>query len=314
MKNLCLSLLLTVLFPLFFVPSYADEPSVVLVTIKPLVWVVEALAPTGTVVQTLVPNGQSPHDYQLRPADVARIQHSALLVWVGPGLEPWLDQIADRLPANRQLALLPHSFHDHASQVHNADEHDESAHEHVENMMTADPHIWLDPLALREKAMLVSQSLFQIYPTKVNEINQRLAQFQQDMSALDKDIAAQFDPEPQKKLPQQGFVVYHDGYQRLIQRYHLNQRAAVWHHESIPAGAKERAALLALLNSGDVKCLFYEPEHGRDAVNSWLGSAATKVKMVELDPLAENVTDGADAYERFMRELTGKIAGCLQSD
>ena len=307
MKNLRLLLLLTWLFPLFSAPAHADAPPVILVTIKPLAWLLQALAPAGTSVQTLVPNGQSPHDYQLRPADVARIQHSTLLVWVGPGLEPWLDQIADRLPADRQLALLPHSFHKH-------DEHESAAHdEHAEeNVAGIDPHIWLDPLTLREQSNSISQALLQIYPAKVNEINQRLAQFQQKMSALDKEIAAKFLPVPQNKSPQTGFVVYHDGYQRLVQRYHLNQRAAVWHHESIPAGARERSELLTLLNSGDVKCLFYEPEHGRDAVNSWLGSAAIKVKMVELDPLGENITDGTDAYERFMRDMTGKMAGCLQ--
>lgn len=302
MKIVRLLLSLTLLFPLFSAPAYADEPPVILVTIKPLVWLLQALAPAGTSVQMLVPNGQSPHDYQLRPADVARIQHSALLVWVGSGLEPWLDQIADRLPANRQLALLPHSFHDH-----DAGKHDEQ--EHAEETMGVDPHIWFDPPALREQSTSIAQALIKVYPAKENEIHQRLAQFQQNMSALDKEIAAQFNP-----VSQTGFVVYHDGYQRLVQRYHLNQRAAVWHHESIPAGAKERAVLLKLLNSGDVKCLFYEPEHERDAVNSWLGKAATKVQMVELDPLGENVTDGADAYERFMRDLTGKIAGCLQSN
>ena len=300
MKIVSLLLSLTLLFPLFSAPTHADEPPVILVTIEPLAWLLQALAPVGANVQTLVPNGQSPHDYQLRPADVVSIQHSALLVWVGPGLEPWLDQIANRLPANRQLALLPQSFHEH-------DEHKHDEHEHAEAATNTDPHIWLDPLVLREQATSMSQALIKIYPAKVNEINQQLAQFQQKMSALDKEIAAQFAP-----VSKTGFVVYHDGYQRLVQRYHLNQRAAVWHHESIPAGARERSELLALLNSGDVKCLFYEPEHGRDAVNSWLDSAATKVKMVELDPLGETVPAGADAYARFMRELTGKIAGCLQ--
>ena len=307
MKSLNLSLFLllflTWLSPLFSASLYADEP-LVLVTIKPLGWVVQTLAPASANVQILIPDGQSPHDYQLRPADVVRIQHSALLVWVGPGLEPWLDQIADRLPASRKLALLPHSFHNGA-----ADEHDEREHEHIEDVKNTDPHIWLDPLALREQSTSIAQALLNIYPTQATEINQRLAQFQKNMSLLDTDMSAQFS-----SLSQKGFVVYHDGYQRLVQRYHLNQRAAVWRHESIPAGAKERAELLTLLNSGDVRCLFYEPEHGRDAVNSWLGSAATKVKMMELDPLAENVADGADAYERFIRELTGKMAGCLKSD
>lgn len=307
MKKLRLLLLLALLFPLFSAPAYADAAPTVLVTIKPLAWLLQALAPAGTDVQTLVPDGQSPHDYQLRPTDVARIQNSALLVWVGPGLEPWLDQIADRLPANRQLALLPQSFHDHGADHH--DEHGHNEHEHAEEAMNADPHIWLDPLAAHEQAALIAQTLIKIYPAKADEINPRLAQFQQNMSALDKEITAQFD-----SALQTGFVVYHDGYQRLVQRYHLNQRAAVWQHESIPAGAKERAALLTLLNSGDVKCLFYEPEHGRDAVNSWLSNTAAKVKMVELDPLGEAVADGADAYERFMRDLAGKMVGCLTSD
>lgn len=289
MKTLC-PLLLCLLFSM---PLNADAP-VVLVTIKPLAWLVQALAPAGTNVQTLIPDGRSPHDYPLRPADVVRIQNSALLVWVGPGLEPWLDQIADRLPPARQLALLPYSFHEH---------------KHADDSKGVDPHIWLDPVALREQSTLLAQTLVNMYPASANEINQRLTQFQHNMTALDKEIAAQFSP-----LSQVGFVVYHDGYQRIVQRYHLNQRAAVWHHESIPAGARERAGLLALLNSGEVACLFYEPEHGRDAVNSWLGSAASKVKMVELDPLGENVPAGVNAYMQFMRDLTGKMAACLQSN
>lgn len=290
------------LLMLFSTSLHADEP-VVLVTIKPLVWLVQALAPASADVQVLVPDGQSPHDYQLRPADVARIQRSALLLRVGPGLEPWLVQVADRLPAAKQVVLLPHSFHEH-----DADEHEhEHDHEHADDAMNADPHIWLDPLVLREQAIPVAQALLQVYPGQANDINQRLAQFQRDMGALDNDIAAQLSP-----ASKTGFVVYHDGYQRLVQRYHLNQRAAVWHHESIPAGARERSALMALLNSGEVQCLFYEPEHGRDAVNSWLGTAATTVKMVELDPLGEKIPAGADAYARFMRELVGKMAGCLQ--
>ena len=301
MPILSMKSLFSLLLLFLFSTSLRAEEPVLLVTVKPVAWIVQALAPEGANVQMLIPDGQSPHGYQLRPADVARIQHSVLLVWVGPALEPWLDQIADRLPANRQLALLPHSFHDHDH------DHDSEEHGHAEVATNTDPHIWLNPIALREQAIPIAQALIKVYPAKANEINQRLVKFQQNMDVLDTEIAVQFS-----LVSQTGFIVYHDGYQQLVQRYHLNQRAAVWHHESIAAGAKERAALLNLLNSGDVKCLFYEPEHGRDAVNSWLGGSATKVNMVELDLLGEHIPNGADAYERFMRNLAGKMAGCLQ--
>ncbi len=141
-----------------------------------------------------------------------------------------------------------------------------------------------------------------IFPQQTDEIRQRQQQFEKDMTALDAELSARF-----ASVAAQGFVVYHDGYQRLVQRYHLNQRAAVWQHESIAAGARDRAALLQLLNNGSVRCLFYEPEHGADVVQSWLGSAAKTVRMVEIDPLGASAKNYAD----FMRDLSQKMAACL---
>lgn len=302
LKCFCLPLLL---FPLLL---RADEP-VVLVTVKPLAWLVQAIAPPGSRIEVLVPEGRSPHDYQLRPADVAHLGRSALLVWVGPGLEPWLVQVAARRPAAHHFALLPmslHEAHDHDGHGHE-EEHDEPVEASVVAAAGNDPHVWLDPLALREQIVPLALRLKQVYPAQADDIDRRAARFMQDLTALDAEIAAQFAP-----VAARGFVVYHDGYQRLVQRYHLNQRSAVWRHESVPAGARERAALLALLRAGDVQCLFYEPEHGADAVAGWLGTAAKSVRMVELDPLGQDVADGADSYPRFLRGLAGKIVGCLR--
>lgn len=276
-------------------PLRAAEPTV-LVTVKPLAWVVQALLPAGVDVSVLVPAGISPHDYQLRPADVLRVKRSDLLVWVGPGMEPWLMQLAQQVPPEKQIELLPRSLDDH-------EHHEQTAtHTAIEN----DPHIWLDPLALRAQAAPLATRLVTLFPTQEKNIRAQQAQFEQAMTALDAELAATLSP-----VAAQGFVVYHDGYQRLVQRYHLNQRAAVWHHESLPVGAQERANLLQLLNSGSVRCLFYEPEHGRDAVQQWLGRAAQSVHMVELDPLGEKIPTGTDAYALFMRDLVGKIASCL---
>ncbi len=268
----------------------AAEP-VVLATVQPLAWMAQAIAPAGTQVQVLLPPTVSPHEYQLRPADVAKVQHSALLLWVGPAMEPWLVQWAKQLPAEKNLALLPNVLHEESH------DHDEASHS-----VESDPHLWLDPLALRAQAPMLAEKLIAIFPQQTDEIRQRQQQFEKDMTALDAELSARF-----ASVAAQGFVVYHDGYQRLVQRYHLNQRAAVWQHESIAAGARDRAALLQLLNNGSVRCLFYEPEHGADVVQSWLGSAAKTVRMVEIDPLGASAKNYAD----FMRDLSQKMAACL---
>lgn len=275
----------------FIASAQAAQP-VVLVSVKPLAWVAQALAPAGTEVQVLLPDGISPHDYQLRPTDALRVKNSALLLWVGPSLEPWLVQLAQQQAAEKNLALLPDVLH--------ADAHHH--HEEETHAVQHDPHIWLDPLALRDQAGVIAAGLMKLFPTDADNIRARQAQFEKAMTALDVELSARFAP-----VAAQGFVVYHDGYQRLVQRYHLNQRAAVWQHESIVAGARDRAALLQLLNSGSVRCLFYEPEYGADVVNGWLGNAASKVKMVELDALGAN----AKNYPDFLRGLSEKMVACL---
>lgn len=275
----------------FVVSAQAAEP-VVLVTVKPLAWVAQALVPANVDVQVLLPEGVSPHDYQLRPADVQRVNSSALLVWVGPVLEPWLAQLAKQQATDKSVALLPDVLH--------ADAHHH--HEDETHAVQHDPHIWLDPLALRDQAGVVAAGLVKLFPADADNIRQRQVQFEKEMTALDAELAAKFAP-----VSTQGFVVYHDGYQRLVQRYHLNQRAAVWQHESIATGARDRAKLLQLLNSGSVRCVFYEPEYGADAVNTWLGKASLNVKMVELDPMGTSSNNYAD----FLQGLSGKMIDCL---
>ncbi len=274
--------------------AHAEEP-LLLATIKPVGWILEALAPAGARIEVLLPASQSPHHYQLRPLDVARIHNSTLNVWVGPGLEPWFAHAARALPASQHFALLTDTGNEH--------EHDET--EFID--INADPHLWLDPVALRMIAPELAARLQQIYPAQTEEIQQNLARFEKLTQALDMEMHAVLTP-----VQQQGFIVYHDGYQRMVQRYHLNQRAAVWHHENIAAGARARATLIQLLNSGDIRCLFYEPEHGADAVRGWLGAAATHIKLAELDPLGEKLPPGPDSYPRFMRALATQIAECLR--
>lgn len=218
-------------------------------------------------------------------------------------MESWLQQVSARLPTEKRLVLLPDSV----------DEDEEGhGHEHAGKILTAedvnrDPHVWLDPLAMRALAPMIAKRLQVLYPASAEDIASRLEKFQQAMSVLDAEMSTKFST-----VAARGFVVYHDGYSRLVRHYGLQQRAAVWHHEGVPTGARERATLLKLLDSGDVACLFYEPEHGRDVVNSWLGDAAKNVKMVELDPLGQNIRPDADAYPVFLRTLAWQIVDCLR--
>lgn len=280
--------------------SAKTEPVTVVTSIRPVQWIVQALLPPDIDVVALLPPGQSMHEYTLRPADMVRIQQSSLLVWTGPGMEPWLAQIASRLPSERVLAILPAS---------ETDEHGHSTvlRERVSAALAADAHFWLDPMEMVGVTDWIASGLAKALPAQADGIRQRLPGVQQAMQQLDNRANQVLAP-----VRQRGFVVYHDSYGRLVSRYRLNQLAAVWHHEALPAGVKERAALLSVLRSGQVSCVFHEPEYGEEAVTGWLSSAATGVRVQVLDPLGGRVTgSGLEAYTQFFETMVHAMAACL---
>lgn len=299
-------------------PAQASGSTIV-TSIRPLQWLVESLAAPGTPVLTLLPAGQSAHDYALRPRDVVTVQDSALLVWVGPAMEPWLFQLAQRLPAAQSLALMPvtgeqvegrlqENPQGHGHTGHPAQHAGEHPGEALAAALTADPHVWLDPTRMAGLAELVAARLQQLYPDQHTLIQQRLTRFQLEMAQLDTTLRTQFAP-----VRDVGFVVYHDSYGPLVARYGLSQRGAVWHHETLVAGARDRTAMRDLLQGGTVACVFYEPEYGREAVGSWLAQQATGVKVAELDPLGGHIAGGEGAYSRLMHHLADSISQCLGS-
>ena len=136
---------LTALPLLLGAPALADVPRVA-VDIAPVhALVAKVMAGVGAP-DLVVPPGASPHGYALRPSEAAVLQGADLVIWVGPGLTPWLADPLDTLaPDAARLGLLEadgvrlldfrqgvrFAAHDHGS--HDADgekdAHDDHGHE-----------------------------------------------------------------------------------------------------------------------------------------------------------------------------------------
>ena len=55
----------------------------------------------------LIPPSASPHSYAMRPSEARALSRANLVIWVGPGLTPWLQDPLDTLaPQARQLILM----------------------------------------------------------------------------------------------------------------------------------------------------------------------------------------------------------------
>ena len=96
----------------------------VVASFYPLAYAANAVAGPGVEVTNLTPPGAEPHDLDLSPADVQRVHDADLVLLLGRGFQPALEQAAER--ARRVVRLLEAPG--------------------LRALPNADPHVWLDPL------------------------------------------------------------------------------------------------------------------------------------------------------------------------
>ncbi len=95
-----------------------DGTHAVVAAFYPLAWAAEQIAAEGVEVVNLTPPGAEPHDVELTPSDVDLVRDAQLVVYLGGGFQPALEEAV----ASRDGATLELLYGD------------------------PDPHIWLDPV------------------------------------------------------------------------------------------------------------------------------------------------------------------------
>jgi zinc transport system substrate-binding protein len=103
----------------------------VVVAFYPIAWAAEEIGGPAVAVENLTPPGAEPHDIELTPRDVDRVQKADLVLYLGEGFQPALDKaVGDRkgpsvdLLRGQRLVAAPEG----------------------EEELRVDPHVWLDPL------------------------------------------------------------------------------------------------------------------------------------------------------------------------
>lgn len=110
-------------------PAYS-----VLASIRPIALLTRELAGDLPIrVDTLLPEGATPHDYALSPSDLGRIRDADLVVWLGPVTEPYLRKLMRGRNNDLRWGELPDLLRLPAR---------EALHDHGHDGHALDPHLW----------------------------------------------------------------------------------------------------------------------------------------------------------------------------
>lgn len=199
-------------------PEAAPPEPLVLVEVAPMVSLVRPLLAPGIEIRTIVPPGVSPHGYQLTPDDARAMANAALVITVGPVLEPAINRAVERqTPAERLVSMAgllgmetsddPHHHghdHDHAG-------HDHGAEEVCEH--TTDPHLWLDP----ELVVAFVTAL----PGELEARGLAAADATESAATLAAEAGAVRDEYRDRLAPFAGraIITHHDAFRRIADRY-----------------------------------------------------------------------------------------------
>jgi zinc transport system substrate-binding protein len=124
-----------------------DAGPTVVAGFYPLAWAAEGIAGPDARIVNLTPAGAEPHDLELSPDDIRTVREADLVLYVGGGFQPALeDAVADR--SGPSLDVL------------DADE--------------SDPHIWLDPVRFSRVVHEIGQAMGQ--PTEARGSKETLAE------------------------------------------------------------------------------------------------------------------------------------------
>ncbi len=291
---------LTFLFPL---AAQAEAPRV-LASIAPLAGIAAAVMEGVGTPAVLVKGNASPHTYQLSPSDAAALSQAQLVVWVGAGLENFLERplatLADKAEILELLktdGLETLSTRAGGLWEEEADEHHE--HEHG----ATDPHLWLAPNNAAKIAALIGEKLAALDSEHADTYRTNVRRFTERLLLLDRDLTTRLAPA--KTRP---FIVFHDAYQYFEHHYGLTGAGAMTLAPEEHPSAARVAVLRTRIEEGKIACVYAEPQFSPALIATL--TEGTKAGTGTLNPDASDLPVNAALYPAYLSRLVEDFLAC----
>lgn len=261
-------------------------------------------------VQVLIPPGASPHTFEPSPGKLTALAQARVLVYVGVGLEPWLDKFlyaqASKKPivveATQGLDLITEvPQHRQETPVHAQHRH-APGHGHAPG--TANPHVWLDPILAQDICRRIAAAYRQADPAQQDAYEQNLSVYLAKLADLDQTIAA-----TTATFQRREFVSFHPSFTYFARRYQLHEVGVI---EVAPGREPTPRALQNILQAirrYNIKVIFSEPQFSPRLVEVLAREAG--VRVLSLDPIGGRPPYGDD-YLQLMHYNLAAMAEAMK--
>jgi ABC-type Zn uptake system ZnuABC Zn-binding protein ZnuA len=243
-------------------------------------------------VDSIVPPGVGPEDFEPKPDDARLLSGADLVVSNGVGLD---DFLADLLESGSDGSTRSLVLGEGIPALTDDGE--------------ANPHFWLDPTLVRDHYVpRIAAALGEVDPANAAEYEANAAAYAAELETLDDELQAKVDslPAADRKL-----VTFHDAFPYFAQHFGFELVGVILENVGQEPTASELAALVEQVRAAKVKAVFSEAQFSPELSATLAREAGIQrvVSTLYTDSLGDAP---ADSYLGLMRWNVDQIVEALQ--
>jgi zinc transport system substrate-binding protein len=159
-----------------------------------------------------------PHDWEITPQQIPDITEADMIIYNEIGFDSWLGKKEEfrnsfLVDISKNLQLIKLGKQQESENVR----HDGQIYDHTSRY---DPHIWLDPILVKNISKTISNALIKLDPDNTDSYLQNTENFNQQLDTLDSLIKKSL-----ANCELKDFVTFHDSFHYFANRYGLTQHA-----------------------------------------------------------------------------------------
>jgi zinc transport system substrate-binding protein len=242
----------------------------------PLAYAAEQIGGSRVDVTNLTPPGAEPHDVELTPRGVGRIQTADVVLYLSHGFQPAVEQAVGDATGKRVDALAGLG----------------------PDGSTADPHVWLDPVLFAHVVERIGGALGA--PRRAAALARRLL-------ALDRVYRTGL-----AHCRRREFVSSHAAFGYLALRYHLRQLTITGIDPSYDPSPRHLQSLIELVRREHVSTVFFEPLFSPRLAETVAHDAHAKAAVLDpIEGLTSSEQDRGFTYFTLMRQNLRELRTAL---
>lgn len=257
-----------------------NEPSEkvkIVASFYPLAEFAKQIGGENVNVEMITPNGIEPHDFEPTPKDILKIQSSDIFIFNGMGFDSWAEKVAK--DGVRTINVTEFLNAQYKKKI-------------LDNKID-DPHIWLDPVLVKEIVSIILEELKQIGPERSATYDYNAEIYTQKLSEIDEAY--------KKRLVNceiRDAVASHNAFHYIEDRYNINITSISGTSPEQEPSILELIEIAKLIKEKNIMYVFSEPLVAPKLAETI--AKETGSKLLVLNPIESLTVEDSDNNKDYV--------------